>query len=65
MYRISGGIRAIRLNLLLFDPVVDFFPVHGDILWSINTDSDLVTFDTEDGDSHFIPDHQGLSNPAR
>ncbi|VXB61370.1 conserved hypothetical protein [Pseudomonas sp. 8O] len=52
------------VTLLFLDALVDFFTVYGNLFRRIDTNTHLVTFHTQHGDSHIITDHQGLSDPA-
>jgi hypothetical protein len=49
---------------LFLDALVNFFTVHGNLLRRVNANAHLITFHAQHGDSYFITDHQGLSDPA-
>jgi len=57
--------RSVLLILLRLDPVVDFFPVNGNIPRRVYTDPDLVSLDTEYRDGNFITDHQRFTHSSR
>ena len=50
--------------LFAFDALVYLLAMHGDILWCVDADPHLVTFHTENSDSHIIADHHSLANSS-
>lgn len=38
--------------------------MHGNILWGIDTEPDLVALDLEDGDGDFVADVEGFADTA-
>jgi len=55
--------RRGTFGLTALDALVDFFTVNGHILGGGNPNSDLISLDSEDGDRHFITNHQGFTDP--
>jgi hypothetical protein len=51
-------LRRDALRLLTFDALVDLFAMYGDLTRCVDADPNLIPFDTENGDGHFISDHQ-------
>ena len=47
--------------LLGLDPLVDLFPVYGNILRSVDADADLVAFDRKRGNGDLVADHDGFA----
>src|SRR5580658_778074 len=56
--------RRIALSLLGVDSLEDLFPVHGDILRRIHTDTNLVAFYAQYSDCDFGTDHEGFVGAA-
>jgi hypothetical protein len=50
--------------LLAFDALVNFLPVDRDALWRVDTDADMISFDTENRDSDFFPNHHCFAYAA-
>jgi hypothetical protein len=58
---------ALRLTLLLFalDTLEDLFPMDGNVLRCIDTNSHLIALHPKDGDGDIVADHHGLTHPSR
>src|SRR5690349_19730322 len=55
---------ALRIALLLaLDALVNLFPVHGDVLRSVDADANLVSFNSKHGDRDVVADHHRLTHP--
>jgi len=51
--------------LLAFDPFIDFFAMHRNVLGCVDPNPDLITFHAQHGDGDFITDHERFPNSAR
>ena len=56
---------APRLGLFSLDPLVNFFPVHGDVFGSIDAQSHLMGADVQYRHANVVANYQGLANPPR
>jgi hypothetical protein len=64
----AQALTVARLGFLraffALNPLVDFFPMHGDFFRGINTDANLVPLYSKDGYGNVITDHQSFANAA-
>jgi hypothetical protein len=57
---------ALRLTLLLaLDTLEDLFPMDGNALRCIDTNSHLIALHPKDGDGDIVTDHHGFTHPSR
>jgi len=57
---------ALRLALLFaLDTLEDLFPMDGNVLRCIDTNSHLIALHPKDGDGDVVTDHHGFTHPSR
>jgi hypothetical protein len=57
---------ALWLALLLpLDTLEDLFPMDGNVLRCIDTNSHLIALHPKDGDGDIVTDHHGFTHPSR
>jgi len=63
-YRAFSCLQLVTRSLLALDTLIDFLTMNRNLFRRIYTDANLITFNTQYGDSDLVTNHQCFANTA-